>query len=112
MFAVSPQNDVVSRGHKHKKKDTIFIASFFLAEQERFESAKPPPCGAQKLLSASNRLQLLTAAPFLPRFIFHRKRSAVMPAPDPALEFKTFTHKTKKNTQNKVFFLVGGAGEI
>ena len=24
-------NDVVSCGHKHKKKDTIFIVSFFLA---------------------------------------------------------------------------------
>jgi len=30
MFAVSPQNDVVSCGHKHKNKDTIFIVSFFL----------------------------------------------------------------------------------
>ena len=31
IFAVSPQNDVVFAGHKHKKKDTIFIVSFFLA---------------------------------------------------------------------------------
>ncbi len=30
MFAVSPQNDVVSCGHKHKKKDTMKIVSFFL----------------------------------------------------------------------------------
>ena len=30
MFAASPQNDVVPCGHKHKKKGTIFIVSFFL----------------------------------------------------------------------------------
>ena len=37
MFAVSPQNDVVSCGHKHKKKDTIFIVSFFLEAPPRLE---------------------------------------------------------------------------
>ena len=38
MIAVSPQNDVVSCGHKHKNKDTIFIVSLFL---ERITGLEP-----------------------------------------------------------------------
>jgi len=42
MFATALQNDVVSCGHKHKKKDTMKIVSFFLGVLNLMTRIKVP----------------------------------------------------------------------
>lgn len=69
IFAVSPQNDVVFAGHKHKKKDTIFIVSFFL---ELMVGIEPTTCSLRVNCSAIEPHQH-----FAPKIIIPKMQSKV-----------------------------------